>query len=873
MALQNKPTFPRIPLLLASISCLLVAPGVVSSGNGTSTTTTIAPHNTWTGSQDTGSEQPLLLSSSSSPSFFSSSSSSNSTSFTASTDASSSTEDGQLLLSAAGTREETPGTTRTELEERGTPSSTAGAAPTMSPTEHGATTAATTATAAPGDIAPLTISPPPGGGGGGDDDWNSTRATAGVSSSAGGWTLPTVANQSAEAARVPSPTTPFHRTPEPAHAATAAAATTAVDFPTASVRPTAANGFDATVATSPTGEGSPTGPGGTAAVATESPTTATTAGAVPTGGPESVDAAGVELPPSLPVPLAVTRPMRTSTAMDHQGVPTVPRPGSMGPPTTGESSPECNGTTHASEERDTATPTEPPAGVCHPNPCPVGQRCVPEPQGEEGNSSNQGNSSALFTCQCPPGWQGLNCTDDVDECSGDGTNPCPPFSACRNRRGGFVCECPVGFYQDYPRGCLAAKTFLGNITLKNSVFTAEMGDPASSVFVELQDNITGMMNETFKGKNLSYQGTTVLSVTNGSVVVSVLHLFASSSAATNRSVNDAIHNYTGSCANTSACEFARGTNFSYSEGDVCSLAVCDERSSRCVHVDGDVSCECRAGFFKHSAMDHVCRGEHHVCRGEQHVCRGEQHLCRGEQHVCRGEHHVCRGEHHLCRGEHHLCRGEHHLCRGEHHVCRGEHHVCRGEHHVCRGEHHMCRGEHHVCRGEHHVCRGEHHVCRACENGYKLHNNACVKCPFGYYGHQCEERYLLVAVVLGAMGGGLLVNLAIALSITCYRKRRLEAQRARYKDEGFQLSPYAELPRIPRAQTAWGRETYEMQDSGSTRNLLHPDESYIAPAYRSSVKMGESGQPYSVLPPGQYMYGGQHNPSYVHDDTRRRDYF
>ncbi|XP_032821602.1 protein HEG homolog 1-like isoform X1 [Petromyzon marinus] len=777
MALQNKPTFPRIPLLLASISCLLMAPGVVSSGNGTSTntTTTIAPHNTWTGSQDPGSEQPLLLSSSSSPSSFSSSSSSNSAPSTASTDASSSTEDDQLLLSAAETREETPGTTRTELEERGRPSSTAGAAPTLSPTEHGATatvTAATAATAAPGDIAPLTISPPPGGGGGGGggdagDVWNSTRATASVSSSTGGWTLPTVANQSAEVARVPSPTTPIHRTPEPARAATAAAAAaaTAVDFPTASVRPTAANSFGATVATTPTGEGSPAGPGGTAVVALES---STTVGAVPTGGPESVDAAGAELPPALPVPLAVTRPMRTSTAMDHQGVPTVPRPGSMRPPTTEESSPECNGTTHAGEERDTATPTEAPADVCHPNPCPGGQRCVPEPQGEEGNSSTPGNSSALFTCKCPPGWQGLNCTDDVDECIGDGTNPCPPFSACRNRRGGFVCECPVGFYQDYPRGCLAAKTFLGNITLKNSVFTAEMGDPASSVFVELQDNITRVMNETFKGKNLSYQGTTVLSVTNGSVVVSVLHLFASSSAATNRSVNDAIHNYTGSCTNTSACEFARGTNFSYSEGDVCSLAVCDERSSRCVHVDGDVSCVCRAGFFKHSAMDHVCR---------------------------------------------------------------------------------------------------------ACENGYKLHNNACVKCPFGYYGHQCEERYLLVAVILAAMGGGLLVNLAIALSITCYRKRRLEAQRARYKDEGFQLSPYAELPRIPRAQTAWGRETYEMQDSGSTRNLLHPDESYIAPAYQSSVKMGESGQPYSVLPPGQYMYGGQHNPSYVHDDTRRRDYF
>uniref|UniRef100_A0A8C3A7Z3 Crumbs cell polarity complex component 2b n=1 Tax=Cyclopterus lumpus TaxID=8103 RepID=A0A8C3A7Z3_CYCLU len=47
-----------------------------------------------------------------------------------------------------------------------------------------------------------------------------------------------------------------------------------------------------------------------------------------------------------------------------------------------------------------------------------------------------------FTCHCPDGLTGLNCTQDVDECQ---SNPCEGIhSNCVNRANGFSCHCPLG---------------------------------------------------------------------------------------------------------------------------------------------------------------------------------------------------------------------------------------------------------------------------------------------------------------------------------------------------------------------------------------------------------------------------------------------
>ncbi|CAL1542069.1 unnamed protein product, partial [Lymnaea stagnalis] len=44
-------------------------------------------------------------------------------------------------------------------------------------------------------------------------------------------------------------------------------------------------------------------------------------------------------------------------------------------------------------------------------------------------------------CLCQAGWQGLTCSDDVDECLGTNDVLCPANSDCLNTPGSFRCEC------------------------------------------------------------------------------------------------------------------------------------------------------------------------------------------------------------------------------------------------------------------------------------------------------------------------------------------------------------------------------------------------------------------------------------------------
>ncbi|KAK7093001.1 hypothetical protein V1264_008666 [Littorina saxatilis] len=54
------------------------------------------------------------------------------------------------------------------------------------------------------------------------------------------------------------------------------------------------------------------------------------------------------------------------------------------------------------------------------------------------------------TCYCKPGWTGLNCTDDVDECTRD---PCPVHSTCNNTDGSHECTCNAGFEKTGDGNC------------------------------------------------------------------------------------------------------------------------------------------------------------------------------------------------------------------------------------------------------------------------------------------------------------------------------------------------------------------------------------------------------------------------------------
>ncbi|MGH0165551.1 UNVERIFIED_CONTAM: hypothetical protein FKN15_048637 [Acipenser sinensis] len=90
------------------------------------------------------------------------------------------------------------------------------------------------------------------------------------------------------------------------------------------------------------------------------------------------------------------------------------------------------------------------------------------------------------------------------------------------------------------------------------------------------------------------------------------------------------------------------------------------------------------------------------------------------------------------------------------------------------------------------------------------------------------------------------------------------------------MSPYAEHPKSNRISVEWGRETIEMQENGSTKNLLQMTDIYYSPGPRTHEVDRNSLLPYTGLPGSRHsaiIYPGQYNPSFTGDEARRRDYF
>ncbi|XP_013207059.1 protein HEG homolog 1 isoform X1 [Microtus ochrogaster] len=168
------------------------------------------------------------------------------------------------------------------------------------------------------------------------------------------------------------------------------------------------------------------------------------------------------------------------------------------------------------------------------------------------------------------------------------------------------------------------------------------------------------------------------------------------------------------------------------------------------------------------------------------------------------------------------------------------------------------------------------HSCRACEDGYRLENETCMSCPFGLGGLNCGNPYQLITVVIAAAGGGLLLILGIALIVTCCRKSKNDISKLIFKSGDFQMSPYAEYPKNPRSQE-WGREAIEMHENGSTKNLLQMTDVYYSPTNVRNPELERNGlyPAYTGLPGSRHscIFPGQYNPSFISDESRRRDYF
>ncbi|XP_042351094.1 protein HEG [Plectropomus leopardus] len=165
--------------------------------------------------------------------------------------------------------------------------------------------------------------------------------------------------------------------------------------------------------------------------------------------------------------------------------------------------------------------------------------------------------------------------------------------------------------------------------------------------------------------------------------------------------------------------------------------------------------------------------------------------------------------------------------------------------------------------------------CLECGDGYKLENGTCVPCMFGFGGFNCGNFYKLIAVVVSPAGGALLLILIIALIVTCCKKDKNDINKIIFKSGDLQMSPYADFPKNNRISTEWGRETIEMQENGSTKNLLQMTDIYYSPALRNSDLERNGLYPFTGLPGSRHscIYPAQWNPSFISDDSRRRDYF
>ncbi|XP_063069503.1 protein HEG [Engraulis encrasicolus] len=205
--------------------------------------------------------------------------------------------------------------------------------------------------------------------------------------------------------------------------------------------------------------------------------------------------------------------------------------------------------------------------------------------------------------------------------------------------------------------------------------------------------------------------------------------------------------------------------------------------------------------------------------------------------------------------------------------------LCRKQNHQCDPTRAVCRDDngapHCECREGFYKHSEQDKTCLACGDGYQLKNGVCVNCTFGFGGFNCTNFYKLIAIVVAPAVGGLLLILTIALIVTCCKKDKNDINKIIFKSGDMQMSPYADFPKSNRVSMEWGRETIEMQENGSTKNLLQMTDIYYSPALRNSDLERNGLYPFSGLPGSRHscIYPAQWNPSFICDDSRRRDYF
>uniref|UniRef100_H3AZA2 EGF-like domain-containing protein n=1 Tax=Latimeria chalumnae TaxID=7897 RepID=H3AZA2_LATCH len=179
----------------------------------------------------------------------------------------------------------------------------------------------------------------------------------------------------------------------------------------------------------------------------------------------------------------------------------------------------------------------------------------------------------------------VSATTDVDDCNKE---KCPPGSSCVDLYESYTCQCVTGYYYD-GSNCKEARTFPGKLHLIDEEYTDAMADSSSQIFQKTANEITATLREALKGTE-GYLNSLVLKLERGSVVAIVENLYDPDSSISTRKVQHG-QQVSHLCV--------------YIVSSACGSNACGSNTI-CKLTNGEVSCECKVGYFKLFPKDRTC---------------------------------------------------------------------------------------------------------------------------------------------------------------------------------------------------------------------------------------------------------------------------
>lgn len=128
-------------------------------------------------------------------------------------------------------------------------------------------------------------------------------------------------------------------------------------------------------------------------------------------------------------------------------------------------------------------------------------------------------------CLCKTGFQGLTCSDDINECSGSPGVTCPSNSHCVNSQGSYLCSCDKGYQQDASGNCVQFKRQKVRFIIKDvSVNANDLADVKSMTYTLWKQATSEALTEKMRGVP-GFKSVDVISLRVGSLIVEFFVVF------------------------------------------------------------------------------------------------------------------------------------------------------------------------------------------------------------------------------------------------------------------------------------------------------------------------------------------------------------